>query len=221
VNEADTAARRKRRPLRDRASRRRRFLLAAAFAGLAAAVWCGTLYTLIVRYDGEPGRGSGGRAEVGIVLGAALWNDRPSPGLRERLDLALAAYREGRFSYFLVTGGLDRNGATLTEAQGMKRYLLEQGVPDAAIVTENESTSTYENLRNARRIMDERGWDTALIFTHQFHGFRAASIARALGYDPVQVRTVESRVLNEPYHRAREVLAFTKWIADWLLLHGR
>lgn len=217
----EVTGRRKRLSPRKRTSRSRLALLAVAFAGLAAAVWCGTLYLLIVRYDGEPGRGTGVRADVGIVLGAALWNNRPSPGLKERLDLALAAYREGQISAFIVTGGLDRNGSTLTEAQGMKQYLLEHGVPEDAIVTENESTSTYENLRNAKRIMDERGWDTALILTHRFHGFRAAWIARALGYDPVQVRLTESRVLNVPYQQAREVLACTKWVVDLLLLHGR
>ncbi len=213
--------RRQRPSPRGKKSRSRLALFAVAFAGLAAAVWCGTLYILIVRYDGEPGRGTGVRADAGIVLGAALWNNRPSPGLKERLDLALAAYREGQFSAFIVTGGLDRNGSTLTEAQGMKQYLLEHGVPECAIVTENESTSTYENLRNAKRIMDERGWNTALILTHRFHGFRAAWIARALGYEPVQVRVVESRVLNVTYHRLREVLACTKWVVNGLLLHGR
>ncbi|MEA3569682.1 hypothetical protein U9M73_06680 [Paenibacillus phoenicis] len=46
-------------------------------------------------------------AEVGIVLGAALWGDEPSPGLRERLDQSLKDYKAGKFQWFLLTGGLD------------------------------------------------------------------------------------------------------------------
>lgn len=194
-------------------------LICAASGGAALMIWCGTLFAIIMRYNGLP-ENQLKHADVGIVLGASLWEDKPSPGLQERLDYALTLYKGGAFDRFLVTGGLDNNGATITEAEGMRRYLLSQGVPDEDIVLEPEAHSTLENLKFSQAIMNASGWHTAVIVTHQYHGSRSANIAQALHYDPVQLSVTESNVLNMPYNRAREVLAYTKWLADKWLLHA-
>jgi uncharacterized SAM-binding protein YcdF (DUF218 family) len=157
-------------------------------------------------------------ADVAIVLGAALWNDEPSPGLRERLDHAWELYREGRVPRLVVSGGRDANGSTLTEAEGMKRYLVGRGVPEQDVITENEARSTYENLLFSRRIMEQNGWQRAVIVTHHYHAARALDIARFLGYREPQASTAASTVMYMPRHLARETLAFTKWELDKLLL---
>lgn len=157
-------------------------------------------------------------ADVGIVLGAALWNDEPSPGLRERLDQALKLYRERRVPRLIVSGGLDNNRSTLTEAEGMKHYLVEQGMPEQDVVTENEARSTYENLLFSKRIMERNGWERAIIVTHHYHGARALDMARFIGMKEPHVSTTASTVMYMPWHRARETLAFTKWELDKLLL---
>lgn len=194
-------------------------LICAASGAAALLIWCSALLAIIMRYEGQP-ESSLKHADVGIVLGASLWDDKPSPGLQERLDYALELYKAGDFDRFLVTGGLDSNGATITEAEGMRRYLLAKGVPDSDIVLEPKAHSTLENLKFSQAIMNTSGWHTAVIVTHQYHGSRAADIAKALHYDPVQVSVTDSRVLNMTYNRAREVLAYTKWLADKWLLHA-
>lgn len=191
----------------------------AVCGAIALLVWCGTLLAIILRYEGQP-MDSLKHADVGIVLGASLWNDKPSPGLKERLDQAMKLYRAGAFDRFLVTGGLDAGGATVTEAEGMRQYLLKQGVPDSDIVVEPKARSTLENLKFSQAIMQANGWRTAVIVTHQYHGSRAASIAKALHYDPVQVSVTDSDVLMMSYHRTREVLAYTKWLGEKWLLHA-
>ncbi|XID94419.1 YdcF family protein [Paenibacillaceae bacterium WGS1546] len=188
-----------------------KWLWRLAAAGAAAlAIWCASVYAAIVRFD--PDEGELAPADVGIVLGARLWNDEPSPGLRERLDLALKLYREGLYDSFIVTGGLDAGGATITEAEGMRNYLVAQGVPEASIAMDTLSTSTYENLIFAQDLMEQNDWHTAIVVTHSYHGSRAANIAKKVGLEPVQVAVTESRVLNVPYHESREVLAYTKWL---------
>jgi uncharacterized SAM-binding protein YcdF (DUF218 family) len=157
-------------------------------------------------------------ADTGIVLGASLRNDIPSPGLQERLDLALKLYREGRFKHIIVSGGLDHNGSKLTEAEGMRLYLIHQGVPDSVIHLEPEATSTYENLLYSKRIMDKSGWKSAIIMTHDFHGARSLDIAHTLGIKQPAIATTGSQVLFMPYHEARETLAYSKWQIDKLLL---
>jgi len=189
-------------------------LRAAAVGAAALAVWCLTLFAIIVRFEGKPADGRPQPADVGIVLGARLWNDEPSPGLKERLDLALSLYREGAFRQFIVTGGLDAHGATITEAEGMRNYLVGQGVPESAIALDSLSRSTYENMIFARELMEANDWDTAIVVTHDYHGSRAADIAGKVGLSPVQVSVAESQVLNMAYHRTREVLAYTKWLLE-------
>lgn len=200
--------------------RRRRLRLWAAVAGaglLALIVWCGSLFVVINRFDGRPSAGLPQPADAGIVLGASLWDNKPSPGLRERLDLALALYEKKIFSRFIVSGGLDAGGAVLTEAEGMRDYLLAHGVPERDIAIEPKATSTYENLLFSGDIMAERGWRTAVIVTHQYHGARSLDIAEALHYDHPQVAVTDSHVMNMSYHRSREVLAYTKWLLQkWL-----
>lgn len=157
-------------------------------------------------------------ADVGIVLGAAMWGDRPSPGLQERLRLSLMDYEAGKFEYFIVTGGLDKPGNRYTEAEGMAIYLEEHGVPRDKILLENNATSTYENLKLSQDIMEEHGLSTALIMTHTFHGNRAYEISHALNYSNPKFSLTESNVLAPFPTIAREILAYTKWKLDHIAI---
>lgn len=153
-------------------------------------------------------------ADVGIVLGAAMWRDRPSPGLEERLRHSLEQYQAGKFKLFLLTGGLDQEGYKYTEAEGMANYLEEHGVPREAMLLENKATSTYENLKFSQEIMKEHGFDSALIMTHTYHGNRALEIANALDYQHPKLSLTKSKVLKPIPNTLREVLAYTKWKLD-------
>lgn len=178
---------------------------------ILGVVW--VMYALF-QVTSERSASAGSRADVGIVLGAALWNDQPSPGLLERLEKAAADYEKGRFKYVIVTGGLDAGGATITEAEGMADYLISHGIPESAILLEDRATSTYENLLYSRAIMREQNLETAIIITHDFHGRRALEVARTLDYVWPKLSLIHSTVLNEPYYIGREVLAYTKWKFD-------
>jgi uncharacterized SAM-binding protein YcdF (DUF218 family) len=153
-------------------------------------------------------------ADVGIVLGAALWGDEPSPGLRERLEQSLKDFEAGRFQLFLLTGGLDTSTSNYTEAEGMANYLEQHGVPRDKMLLENKATSTYENLKFSQDMMKERGLSSALIVTHTYHGNRALEIARALDYEEPRLSLTETRVLKPIPNTIREILAYTKWKLD-------
>ncbi|GGO07413.1 YdcF family protein [Saccharibacillus kuerlensis] len=152
------------------------------------------------------------KTDVAIVLGARLWNNKPSPALKERLDAVYAGYRSGEYPMLVVSGGLDSPEMKLTEAEGMAEYLQKLGIPKEHILLENEATSTYENLLFSRRIMEEYGMQTATIVTHQFHGARARDIAEFLHYEDPQFIVTPTRELNLWQTRGRETLAFTKWL---------
>lgn len=192
----------------------RRLALSMAALLLAGAGWLGWMtYTVLSFEDVQPDTVT----DAGIVLGAALWGDQPSPGLRERLNLAAQLYREGKFSTIIVSGGLDP-AASLTEAEGMRNYLLEQGISPEAVLLESESTTTYENLLFSKRVMERQGLHSATVVTHEYHAARARDIADYVGIEPPAVSGTPSSVLSPVYHHSREVLALTKWKLDKLLM---
>lgn len=148
-------------------------------------------------------------ADVGIVLGAAVWGTGPSPGLRERLDKALSLYEQGYFPYVIVSGGLGK-GKQVTEAAVMQKYLVDHGVPSDRILLETQATSTNENLLYSQQVMVSNNMKNALIISHDYHLARAMAMAETLGIEGSPVG-VTSHVLFGPYHKSREVLAFTYW----------
>ncbi|REJ18557.1 MAG: hypothetical protein C6W59_05120 [Paenibacillaceae bacterium] len=192
-----------------------RLLKTVLFAAVACAGWIAWIYWKIESF--EP-RMELPEYDAGIVLGAALWNGEPSPGLKERLDKAFELYREGRFRVFILTGGYDHAGSRLTEAEGMKRYLAALGVPEDRLLLEPAARSTYENLAFSRDIMEREGLRTALIVTHDFHAARARDVARWLGYEQPGFAAAESSVLPASQRHVREIAAFTKWKLDSVLL---
>ena len=120
------------------------------------------------------------RSDVAIVLGAAVYADEPSPVYRERINHGITLYEEGFVDKIIVTGGAP-DGSEMSEASVAKKYLLEQGVPDNVVLTEDTSTITQENLENSKVIMDEYGYETAIIVSDPLHMKRAMLLAEDAG----------------------------------------
>ncbi|WP_150268013.1 YdcF family protein [Paenibacillus tepidiphilus] len=194
---------------RRRRSRRKRVWLIA----LVAVVAAGLLWVAVVFNNINSARTASPlpKADAGIILGMSMWGDEPSPGLQERLDYGLELYRQGSFGEFIVSGGLDHEDYKFTEAEGMRNYLVSQGVPEDIIHLDNESTNTYENLRYSQAIMREEELNTAVIITHSFHGTRALEMAEELGYQTPALAVTESKVMSMLKYKTREILAYTKW----------
>lgn len=137
-----------------------------------------TLTTLsIVRYAGVDETRS---ADVAIVLGASVGPNGPSPVFRERINHAVSLYDAGDVRAIIMTGGAGAGNAR-SDADVAREYAEAHGVPSNAIAIEENSTITEENLENAARLMDERGWATALVVSDPLHMKRAMSMARDLG----------------------------------------
>lgn len=135
------------------------------------------------------------RSDAIVVLGAAQWNGRPSDVLEARLERALELFEAGYAPLIVVTGG-NQPGDAYTEAETSRLWLEERGVPSAAIVEEDESRSTWENLQGADRVLEGRGVDSLLIVSDGFHLFRAELMARHLGFE-VHSAPVEDGPIGE------------------------
>lgn len=115
-----------------------------------------------------------------IVLGAGLHGDTVTFPLKMRLDTALEYYRKNPGAVIVVSGGMG-SGETVTEAYAMEKYLLKNGVNKESIIKEEAATSTSENIRFSKKLLDERlgeNYNTVIV-TNGFHMYRSMLIAKA------------------------------------------
>ncbi len=166
--------------------------------------------SLVVAIYLQAGRDQSRPVDAIVVLGAAQYDGRPSPVLRARLETALDAWNQGWSDIIIVTGG-NLPGDRFTEAEASQMWLVERGVPAEAILLENESNSTEENLTGVAAIMDEQGLHSALIVSDGFHLFRAKYIADSLGIDGYGLPATDSPIgrwsVNEFFYVLREAAA--------------
>lgn len=72
-------------------------------------------------------------------------------------------------------------------------YCLKRGVPPEALISEDRSRTTIENLAEARTLLEERGFRSALIVSDPWHLKRGVSIARREGIEAYPSGTTTSR----------------------------
>lgn len=119
-------------------------------------------------------------ADAIVVLGAAHYLGRPSPVLRARLDQAAALRARGVAPLLVLTGGT-APGDTTSEAAVGAAYLRRTGVPEAALLMEQDGRTTSESLRAVRALLAARGLRRIVLVSDPFHLFRARLVARRLG----------------------------------------
>lgn len=115
---------------------------------------------------------------VGIVFGAEVAGDTPSPYLASRLDVALALWRAHKIKVFLVSG--DNSTSDYNEPKAMRDYLVAHGVPSGLIVLDYAGFDTWETCDRARRVF---GVDHAIAVSQTFHVPRAVYLCRAAGIE--------------------------------------
>ena len=120
------------------------------------------------------------QADAVIVLGASVYDNSPSPVFCERINHAVELYKDGYVKAIIMTGGVGE-GNIRSEADIAREYAEQQGVPADAIFKEESSSITAENLENAKRVMSEQNFSTALIVSDPLHMKRAMLYANDLG----------------------------------------
>lgn len=157
--------------------------------GLGNQVLRGVLITVIVAWSVSAASvllwGARDRARTSdaiVVLGAAQYVGRPSPVLRARLDHALDLWQRGLAPRLIFTGGTGV-GDTTSEAAVSRIYALKHGVPDTAILMENEGRTTRESLAAVSAIMHARQMRTAILVSDPFHMLRLRILSTQYGVD--------------------------------------
>ncbi len=156
--------------------------------------------------------------DIAIVLGAAVWGDRPSPVFEERIRHAIQLYQHEQIEAIIFTGGKGLDDQ-LTEAEVARRYALDRGVADSDIACETDSRVTYQNLRGAQSIVEAQSWETVLIISDPLHMRRAMTMARDLGLPAYPAPTPTSRYQSWRT-KGRFLLREVFFYASYLLRRG-
>lgn len=121
-----------------------------------------------------------------IILGCAIRDDgTPLPLLKGRIDRALEFRNKqkeetGKDLIFITSGGQGKN-EVISESASMKKYLMDQGVPESRIIEENQSENTYQNMKFSKEKIDAVNPDGKIAFaTTNYHVFRSGIFARAV-----------------------------------------
>lgn len=167
------------------------FSVVAVPVGLAGAAFA--LYTAsgLVAQVSHPCR----RYRYIVALGSGLAQGRHvTPLLAHRVDRAIRAWRENPGSTIVMSGGQGPD-EELPEARAMRDYALGQGVPDRAVLCEERSRNTRQNVAFSRDLIrrhDARARGAAgekdaadpgriLVVTDDYHVFRALLLTREEG----------------------------------------
>ncbi len=126
-----------------------------------------------------------------IILGGFVAADRNDSGYftlaADRFIQGVKLYEMGIVNHILVTGG---NGSLLKhafrESKWVKTQLLAFGIPDSAILIENDSRNTLENAAFSKRVLDSAGLKAPYVLvTSAFHMPRSEWIFNKEGLNVV------------------------------------
>ena len=128
-----------------------------------------------------------------VVLGAGLRGERPSRTLRERLAVAYDYLMEHPDAVCILTGGQGPD-ELISEAEAMRRWLVDKGIDEGRLYVEDKSTSTDENFEFSRQVAQQHGLSlNAAVVTQEFHQCRAQLLAQKHGFDTVGAVTAHTK----------------------------
>jgi len=126
-----------------------------------------------------------------VVLGAGLLEGRSvTPLLKQRIQCGIDFANKqkevtSKLPKLIMSGGQGAD-ELVSEAFAMKEAAVELGFPDNEILLEDQSTTTFENMKFSKALMEDVTIDQkfkVVISTNNYHLFRAAIYSRIAGLD--------------------------------------
>jgi len=156
-------------------------------------------------------------ADAIVVLGAGLRGDQVSLTLALRLNAAAKYLNDNPETVVVVSGGMGV-GETVSEASAMKSYLLRKGIDEGRILCEDNSTSTFENFKFSKLVLDEYlGHEeyNIVFVTNDFHCIRAGIYAKRTGFSAESL-ACPTPLFTIPADYSREYLALVQAMIPFL-----
>lgn len=170
-----------------------------------------------ITYIGETSEPS--EADVIIILGAGVWPHGPSPALSARTLQAAEIYERWLAENLILSGGLGQYPPT--EAEAMQEILLDLDIDPKVMVLDKQAKNTEENIKYSKQIMEEHGWQRAIIVTDPFHLKRALLLAQNYEIEasgaPVKNSVLYTNKALKLKYTLREIAAITHYyFKKWL-----
>lgn len=163
-------------------------------AGLSYAPFLGEIYD---------DAGQVPHAPVAIVFGASVRpNGEPSQMLADRVDAAVALYKDDKVDRLLMTG--DHRSPSYDEVGAMRRRALAHGVPADRIDVDGAGVRTYDSAYRAKTVF---GVTEAILVSQRYHLPRALFLANAFGIKAVGLSANRYSYSRQTYSDLREVAA--------------
>lgn len=159
-----------------------------------------------------------------VMLGAAVWpGGEPSPTLERRAGHAAHLFLHEQADFLVLCGGLGKHPPT--EAEVAAEICTAKGVAHEALILEDRSTTTLENLENARNLLARHGCSRVWVVTDRYHLPRAVLTARILGLrakgSAPGTESIPSSRKQQIYSTLREIPAFFYYIGLAILCRLR
>lgn len=118
-----------------------------------------------------------------VIFGSGLIDgDKVSKLLSDRIDKAITIYNSLEEKPKIVPSGGQGKDEKISEAEAMKRYLIEKGIPKKDILLEDKSTTTKENLLFSKKLIEKQKGDKNIaLVSNNYHIYRALRHARKIG----------------------------------------
>ncbi|EJP6472917.1 YdcF family protein [Clostridium botulinum] len=147
-----------------------------------------------------------------IILGCKVKENDPTPFLQWRIEEGLRLYNEGYGKYIIVSGAKGP-GENISEAEAMKKYLVQKGVDKKFIILEDKSQNTLENIKFSKKKMEENNLKSSIIVSNKYHLKRAELLCRKEG-----IKASYSGILVRPYI-SHEITGFFREIPALLIYY--
>jgi vancomycin permeability regulator SanA len=180
----------------------------------------GRLRDLLAVYrNAESSGNDSGNESVAVVLGMqVLAGGRPSRTLEARVHHAARLYTRGGVDRLVVTGGLGKHPPT--EAEVMARTLREDGVPEEAVLVENEAESTWDSARLVAEVLAKHGVGEVLVVTDPLHCIRTAAAFERVGIIARPEPVYSSPMWRDPWLRRGQFFRESGALVWYGVRHG-
>jgi uncharacterized SAM-binding protein YcdF (DUF218 family) len=171
------------------------------------------------------------QGDVIVVLGGNTQSNRANwfePYNRltavDRIDRAAELYFALRAPKIIVSGGALEG--PVSEAHNMAKALRHKGVPETAIILENDSRNTYENALLSKKLLEHYHLNKVLMVTSALHTPRALATFKKLDIDTIpagmapQIDLPENTKLSLWLPHTRSLEASRSIIKEYLGLFG-
>ncbi len=113
-------------------------------------------------------------ADAIVVLGGGVReNGQPREATLERMLYGVTLYHRGLAKRLILSTGARGH---ISEAQVMAAIARAHGVPQPALLLEERSHNTYENLREIQQLFSLHHWHTVILVSSPYHMRRIALV---------------------------------------------